>query len=80
MVLENLLAGAVAVLAMLMIVVWVARTILCERGRTATKTEPSDRVLITRRRVRQLDQVLLEIGVAFLLAAVGYVTLGVMPA
>jgi hypothetical protein len=78
-VLGNVLAGTVAVLAVLMIITWVVRTILRERVRELATTGPSDVALIKKRRVRQLDHVLTEIGLACLLAAVGYVVLGVMP-
>ena len=78
-VIENVLAGLVAALAVLVIILWVFRTVLSERVRQVSSTGPSDLAAIKSRRVRQLDHVLIEIGLAFLVAAVGYVTLGVMP-
>jgi hypothetical protein len=78
-IIENVLAGLVATLATLMIILWVFRTVLSERVREVSSTGPSDVAVIKRRKVRQLDHVLIEIGLGFLVAAVGYVTLGVMP-
>lgn len=79
MVLETVLGGAVAALAVLVVILWVVRTILTDRLREVSSPQPADVVPLEKRRVRQFDHVLTEIGLAFLLAVVGYVTLGVTP-
>lgn len=77
---EAVLAGAVAVSAVGMIILWLLRINLVEGIREAAETESAVVVVTRKRRVRQLDHLLSETGLAFFVAAVGYVTLGVMPA
>jgi len=77
---ESVLGVAVGVLAISMIIVWIVRITVSERAGVAAATERSGVALARNGRVRQLDHALVEIGLAFLVAVVGYVILGVMPA
>ena len=77
---ESVLAVAVAALATLAVLAWIARSLVSERSRLAASTGETQNALVADRRVRQLDHLLIEIGLGFVLAAAGYVTLGVMPA
>lgn len=78
--LEVVLGVATAALGTIMIVTWTARTAASEAVRVSVSAGQSPLAQAKKRRVRQLDHALVELGLAFVLAAVGYVVLGVMPA
>lgn len=78
--LEVALGVATAALAAIMIVTWIVRTAASEAVRVSVSAGQGPPAQTKQRRVRQLDHALVELGLAFMLAAVGYVVLGVMPA